>query len=60
MKEYTKPNISVAQPNPGLPTVIAVAAVSALAGASAVAVSKLVGDDRGMYKNKTLMNVKDD
>ena len=43
---------------PGLPTVLAVGLASAAVGAAAVAVSKMVGDDKNMYKNKTLVNIK--
>lgn len=58
-KTYNKPNVLSNMPFPGIPTVIAVALVSAAAGAAAVGVSKLVGDDytRNISKNFFLMDI---
>lgn len=58
MKKYIKPTVSMSKACPGLPTVLAVGLASAAVGAAAVAVSKMVGDDKNMYKNKTLVNIK--
>ena len=59
MKKYQSPKISCQQPEGGLPTVLAISAISAAAGAAAVAASKLIGDDRSGRKDMNLRMVED-
>lgn len=58
MKKYITPHIYTAKVEGGIPTVLAIAAVSA-AGAAAVAASKLIGDDRSLHKNSNISNIED-
>lgn len=59
MKKYITPHICTAKVEGGIPTVLAIAAVSAAAGAAAVAASKLIGDDRSLHKNSNISNIED-
>lgn len=54
MKKYITPHIYTAKVEGGIPTVLAIAAVSA-AGAA----SKLIGDDRSLHKNSNISNIED-
>ena len=59
MKKYQCPKISSQQPEGGLPTILAIGAVSAAAGAAAVAASKLIGDDRTGQKDMNLRMIEE-
>lgn len=52
MKKYIKPLIINSDYKGGIPTILAVGAAAALAGAASVGVSKLIGDERFICKNK--------
>lgn len=59
MKKYQCPKISSQQPEGGLPTVLAIGAVSAAISAASVAASKLIGDDRTGRKDINLRKIED-
>lgn len=59
MKPYIAPSIHVSNVHYGLPTVMAVFAASAAAGAAAVAVGKLVGDNHNQNKLPSTQEIKE-
>lgn len=59
MKKYITPHVYTTEPRGGLPTVLAIAAVSAAAGAASIMASKLIGDDRSMRKNSRISKIED-
>lgn len=59
MKKYTTPSITIYESHNGLPTVLAVGAVSAALSAASVAVGKLIGDDHSRHRESHIENVED-
>lgn len=57
MKKYVRPIVNDNSIKVGLPTVLSVGAISALAGAAAVGVSKMVRSDITQSNEKSLKSV---